>query len=656
MRSFSPATVQLASSGSQYVGGFIGYGRQDTVKNCYATGPVTSNGPAFVGGFGGYAYQSVWENNFSTGKVSGDINKVGGFVGTINIPAISDCFWDTDSSYQLTSAAGTGKTHTEMQQLATFSPPWDFSGTWGIIEGESYPYLLWQAPAANQPPLISDLFSDNIDADRADVSATINPYGSETTYKVEYRTTSGGYVASAEYTLGAGYSEVAVSITLVTLQSETDYFYRYVATNDEGTTTTDEYTFTTLIATQPPAGSGTDIDPYVVASVNNLLWVALHPAEWDKVYFLNNDIDASSTEALFAGRGFPMIGREGQPFTGKFHGNGKTISNLFISASDSNGVGLFGYANGAVIDSIGIVNADINGQEQVGILIGNADGGTQIRNCYSSGTVAGDRNIGGLIGWLANASKVRNSYSRASVSSAVTVGGGLIGYNAAAEVDTCYAAGYVNAVLKGGGLIGNQFSGTSQASFWDSEISGQATSAGAEVDKTTAAMRQNITFASAGWDFTHLWRQVETQTYPEFEFQPLALRGPTVYKTDGLELALADVGAGAYSQPVYTYRHTDTPFGNPPPGIQNVSLYSWEIGNISQFGSSAIYARITPEDATGVRTPENVTWLQREFNQIGEDWTEIATAFADGLIETTLSLGEYPAGGIGVLALGSIFR
>jgi hypothetical protein len=202
MRSFSPATVQLASSGSQYVGGFIGYGRQDTVKNCYATGPVTSNGPAYVGGFGGYAYQSVWENNFSTGKVSGDIDKVGGFVGTINIPAISDCFWDTDSSYQLTSAAGTGKTHTEMQQLATFSPPWDFSGTWGIIEGESYPYLLWQAPAANQPPLISDLFSDNIDADRADVSATINPYGSETTYKVEYRTTSGGYVASAEYTLG----------------------------------------------------------------------------------------------------------------------------------------------------------------------------------------------------------------------------------------------------------------------------------------------------------------------------------------------------------------------------------------------------------------------------------------------------------------------
>jgi hypothetical protein len=652
MRSFSPATVQLASSGSQYVGGFIGYGRQDTVKNCYATGPVTSNGPAYVGGFGGYAYQSVWENNFSTGKVSGDIDKVGGFVGTINIPAISDCFWDTDSSYQLTSAAGTGKTHTEMQQLATFSPPWDFSGTWGIIEGESYPYLLWQAPAANQPPLISDLFSDNIDADRADVSATINPYGSETTYKVEYRTTSGGYVASAEYTLGAGYSDVAVSITLVTLQSETDYFYRYVATNDEGTTTTDEYTFTTLIATQPPAGSGTDIDPYVVASVNNLLWVALHPAEWDKVYFLNNDIDASSTVALFAGRGFPMIGREGQPFTGKFHGNGKTISNLFISASDSNGVGLFGYANGAVIDSIGIVNADINGQEQVGILIGNADGGTQIRNCYSSGTVAGDRNIGGLIGWLANAAKVENCYSQANVSGSVSVVGGLVGYNALASVDTCYAAGAVLAAANAGGLVGKDFSGTIRSSFWDITTSGQASSAGG-AGKTNGEMYDTLTFVNEGWDYSRVWRQANGFTYPEFPVATMTIQVQGKLGNDDLQLRWNSTNTGAFPTEL-TFHNTSPVVGIiPAPGNEPLSEYYWTIGGTESIGGTGLTISMPTSGVYGIDANgdlNNISFLQRPQNDAGA-WELINTTPVGSNLVGSGSINHYAGIGIGLLAL-----
>jgi len=51
----------------------------------------------------------------------------------------SNNFWDTETSGQTSSAAGTGKTTAQMMAQATFSG-WDFGSTWDIVEGETYPY------------------------------------------------------------------------------------------------------------------------------------------------------------------------------------------------------------------------------------------------------------------------------------------------------------------------------------------------------------------------------------------------------------------------------------------------------------------------------------------------------------------------------------
>jgi hypothetical protein len=89
--------------------------------------------------------------SYSTGSVSGN-EYVGGLVGD-NSGVITDSFWDTQTSKQLTSAGGTGKTTAQMQTAGTFlEVGWDFmnetaNGTediWWILEGQDYPRLWWE--------------------------------------------------------------------------------------------------------------------------------------------------------------------------------------------------------------------------------------------------------------------------------------------------------------------------------------------------------------------------------------------------------------------------------------------------------------------------------------------------------------------------------
>jgi hypothetical protein len=90
---------------------------------------------------------------YSTGSVRGN-KSVGGLVGSSYERDIVASFWDTQTSGQATSAAGTGKTTAEMQMASTFlDAGWDFVGEtangtedlWWILEGKDYPRLWWEA-------------------------------------------------------------------------------------------------------------------------------------------------------------------------------------------------------------------------------------------------------------------------------------------------------------------------------------------------------------------------------------------------------------------------------------------------------------------------------------------------------------------------------
>jgi len=72
-----------------------------------------------------------------------------------NPGAVSNSFWDTETSGQATSYGGTGKTTAELQDIATFSGAvWNIiavasgetnpSYTWNIVDDVTYPFLSWQ--------------------------------------------------------------------------------------------------------------------------------------------------------------------------------------------------------------------------------------------------------------------------------------------------------------------------------------------------------------------------------------------------------------------------------------------------------------------------------------------------------------------------------
>ena len=143
-------------------------------------------------------------------------------------------------------------------------------------------------------------------------------------------------------------------------------------------------------------------------------------------------------------------------------------------------------------------SGNVTGENVIGGFM--ADNGGTVSNSYSSGNVAGDRHVGGLV--ARNFDTITNSYSTGSVSGNEDVGG----------------------------LVGENDHGTVSNSFWDTETSGQATSAGG-TGKTTAEMQDVSTFSGAGWDIigvadpvtrnpSYVWNIVDAVTYPFLSWQP----------------------------------------------------------------------------------------------------------------------------------------
>jgi len=187
-------------------------------------------------------------------------------------------------------------------------------------------------------------------------------------------------------------------------------------------------------------------------------------------------------------------------FIGTFDGQGYEIRDLYINRLDEDVVGLFGLvdAGGSVIQDIGMVKATVIGHKHVGGLVGYSYG--TVRNSSYTGSVTGVDCVGGLAG--ANSGTVINCYSNGTVSG---IGWGV------------------------GGLVGANW-GTVSNSFWDIETSGQATSAGG-TGKTTAEMKDIITFLDAGWNIiavapnetnpAYIWNIVNNVTYPFLSWQPV---------------------------------------------------------------------------------------------------------------------------------------
>jgi hypothetical protein len=285
-------------------------------------------------------------------------------------------------------------------------------------------------------------------------------------------------------------------------------------------------------ATAPSTGDGSRSNPYQIASLDNLYWIAKNPTRWSLSYIQIADIDASTTSGWFSGSGWTPIGDSSTQFTGTYDGKGRTINGLTINRGGTNYVGLFGWIGESGYVTVGLKNVNVVGTDFVGGIAGYIIG--YVSSSHSTCSVTGGSYVGGLIGCNSDGD-VYASYSNSSVSGNDYVGG-LVGLNAYSNsnigiVDECYSTGsvigdvyvgglagcnfwgyiadsYSTGSVTGrpglGGLVGYSSHGITDNSFWDMQTSGQAISEGG-TGKTTAEMKTWATFTSVGWNFSPEW-------------------------------------------------------------------------------------------------------------------------------------------------------
>ena len=264
-------------------------------------------------------------------------------------------------------------------------------------------------------------------------------------------------------------------------------------------------------------GSGTSIDPYLIATKADLKYLSENTGEWSKYFKQTADIsfaDAdfqSGGDFYNGGSGFIPIGSIDIAFTGGYDGNGHRVSNpKIIKPLINNYVGFFGFVHpsaGGVIKNLGIENVNFTGAE-VGGLAGCAEGIT-ISNCYTTGTLSSGNNAGGIVS-INPSCTINNCYSTCSVSGTNDVGG-LVGYGLG-TISNCYSTGLVSGGSDGrGGLVGYNTATISNC-FWDMQTSGTSNGIGPSsylktsgvTGKTTSEMKTNTTFLNAGWD-ENIW-------------------------------------------------------------------------------------------------------------------------------------------------------
>jgi len=248
------------------------------------------------------------------------------------------------------------------------------------------------------------------------------------------------------------------------------------------------------------------------------------------------------------GEGWEPIGTSATSFQATFHGNGHRIDNLYIDRTESN-VGLFGRIKNTTIKQLGLAGRlmTVQGGSYVGAFAGYSESGNTLFAVFSTGSVSGDSSVGGLIG-RSYYSEIKAGFSTGAVTASSSRAGGLLGYSYGDTISGGYSTGYVSGDSNLGGLIGQVSNEAIGNSYWATDTSGQADSAGrsaedgyvgatlAELQCPTAAddtaCASNTLFA--GWgsflddDDNALW-----DFGTDSELPGLTLNGTTYRDSDG---------------------------------------------------------------------------------------------------------------------------
>ena len=459
----SLALVNVTVQGSD-IGGLVTR-NNGTINACYVTGFAMGNNCGLIA----YVSDGYITNCYAAGRLDGRVSGImyeGGnvercYAVTAGLPGISYAFNSTSrgpvSGYYNSDIFRTGVASpspevkglstNEMTQQANFTD-WDFEKMWSITEDESFPRIR----GVYNYPLLSPTYNTTANVGEL-YETTIIPLSMDGAILTTRLTDAPEGMTMDEYN------------TIRWTPTSGGLYHITVTITDDNNRTVD-YTIPIAVDLK---GEGTADDPILIHSISELNAMRYkHPSAH---YRLMNDLDFAGTEYskensehgwlpidFGAMAGYPLS------FSGHFHGGGHTIKNLYINRPTSDGMGLFSELSSGSIDSLGLENVLIVGNEFVGALCGNTKTG-QITHCYATGTLHGFQNVGGLVGEAADNSTLTRCYANVSVLGTSRIEnerevtghafGALAGRFDNGTVQDCYAAGSVTGAQMAGGMFGS---------------------------------------------------------------------------------------------------------------------------------------------------------------------------------------------------------
>ena len=594
--------VKIFPSGS--CGGIVGGVSTGRIYNSYSSGMICANGDGSIGGLVGYFSLNNGEclyNYASFENISG-ANSVCGLIGggefsSANNVAINNVIeaenrnnlrriqrggsGSNNLAWTLTTMIANGEklpipadgaengTSTGLSTLklqATYEGlGWDFNDIWKIEETESFPYFQWQTA----PPY----FSQTLKKGDTHLSGQCTEQGTVTVRVGDKRYTT----QSADNAWSVDLEEPLAAGDMVEVWVQAD----------------DKMPSYVVCATAGLSGSGTETDPYLITSAEDLQAIS-GITDDNSHYRLNTDIDLVD---YIAENGWTPVG-----IRGHFDGQGHTVSGLQCEAETA---GLFHtlYAGGEIKNLKVIIATDgvVKGSLLAGGLVGNnkgtiancsvsgnVEGATiaggisgissgSVSECYTKGNVsssASAAHAGGIVGENSAGGKVSDCYSDAVVdaSGSNAYGAGIAGYNYG-KVEHCYAAGDVTgynvagvcgynsgvvAELKGCVAANSNLSGSKQALRVIGGFSSDATAPGLTDNYAVSDMMVSVNgvpqtiyddplngtampeselmkqsaYEALGWNFTDVWKIDEGTSYPYLPQFAVYVSGITLDKTE----------------------------------------------------------------------------------------------------------------------------
>lgn len=446
------ATIQNCNvagevSGYNFVGGIVGAvdGKTNNILNCSFQGNVTGN--MYVGGIVGQVQnQCEVSSCYAIGTVHGGNDKVGGIAGE-GRGAIKNCYVLADVSASGKFAGGiTGDTYNLAIENCYYSGMVSASGSAGGIVGNT-----WGGGIENCVSLAKSVTGSN--ANR--IAGSLN-YGA----KAENNYAWSDPALSADDAAGLNgakltYENGTLSKQFSAIFDNTDSAWEF--TKDglpilKGVGGTQLSELPKCMTGVGFDGFGIKTNPYLIEDAEDLITLAQKVnggEKYENTYFKQTtDINLNNTEWTPIGT---IINKRGKPFKGIFDGDGYQITNLKVTGNSDN-AGLFGYTQDATIKNCN-VTGEVSGSSDVGGVVGNADGKTQILSCSFRGDVTGeDSYIGGIAGSARGT--IRNCYALADVTARIEIAGGIAGYAYHVTIENCYYSGNVPAGNDAGGIAG----------------------------------------------------------------------------------------------------------------------------------------------------------------------------------------------------------